>query len=425
VCHMRTRVFIFLLLAKASAWAQDTSYAHKVLYELCSEKYHGRGYYKNGEEKAGKYIAKEMKKLGLKPSNNGSFYQKFDLNGNQINKAELKINGQIIPLGSAWLPSPNMDENVTIIYSAFDWLTIDTGMTISDLKKSVGNITGVLFVDTLAPGCKISQRDILNAVKGTGVSTVVFMTANDFNYNVSDGSNSSQDFTICYKYLPKELRNIKKWNKVEMHAKAKVKKHKLCNVLGTIEGKNTDSTIIICAHYDHLGQVGKDAIFYGANDNACGIAMLLDLARYYKENKPTYNIMFIAFAAEEAGLIGSNVYINNPVVPLSRTKFVLNLDLVGTGQTGATVVNATIFPDEYAKLVAVNNKGGFIPALHRRGKAANSDHYWFTEKGIPSFFIYFEGTRSSYHDVFDIPETLPLVKFMDGRNLFIQFVNSL
>jgi hypothetical protein len=424
---MKSRLLIFLLLANATAWAQDTIYAHKVLYELCSKKYHGRGYYKKGEIKAGKYIAKEMKNLGLEPANNACFFQEFELKGNSVKQAKLEINGIKIPLGTAWLPSPNAGVRMSHESHPITWLQVDSNTTKEQLMEFMkrNENDGPLFIDTFGPNSRISPRDIGNAAQLHNIDPLVYMTASDFNHNIADGSNPSFNFSICYKYLPIELLDIRTWRNVKMKANGRVKTHELSNVMGMIKGKNTDSTIIVCAHYDHLGQVGKEAIFYGANDNACGIAMLLDLAKYYKQNQPEFNMMFIAFAAEEAGLVGSSVYINNPVVPLSSTKFVLNLDLVGTGQTGATVVNATVFPEHYAKLVAVNDKGKYIPELHRRGKAANSDHYWFTEKGIPSFFVYFEGTRSSYHDVFDIPESLPLVKFMDGRNLFIQFINTL
>ena len=87
------------------------------------------------------------------------------------------------------------------------------------------------------------------------------------------------------------------------------------------------------AHYDHLGMMGTTAIMNGANDNASGTAMMLTLMEYYSKNKPEYSLLFIAFGGEEAGLIGSKFYVENPTVPLKKIKSLLlfwqiqNLDL--------------------------------------------------------------------------------------------------
>ena len=86
-------------------------------------------------------------------------------------------------------------------------------------------------------------------------------------------------------------------------------------MLGYVEGSHfPDSFILFSAHYDHLGHMGKNIFIAGANDNASGTSMLLNLAAHYAkpENKPKYSVMFIAFGAEEAGLIGSKFYVQHP-----------------------------------------------------------------------------------------------------------------
>src|SRR4030095_9120627 len=107
------------------------------------------------------------------------------------------------------------------------------------------------------------------------------------------------------------------------------------NVLGMVPGTlYPDSFIVFTAHYDHLGRMGKKALFPGANDNASGSAMIIDLARYYAQpaNRPKCSLLFIAFAGEEAGLIGSRYYTENPILPLEQIKFLINLDLMGNGE---------------------------------------------------------------------------------------------
>jgi Zn-dependent M28 family amino/carboxypeptidase len=136
--------------------------------------------------------------------------------------------------------------------------------------------------------------------------------------------------------------------------------------------------------------------------------MLLDLAKKYAAAPPAYSVAFIAFAGEEAGLIGSKYFTGQPLVPLQQIRFLLNLDLVGNGDEGITVVNATEYPDAFSLLQDISHSKNLIKNVEPRGKAANSDHHWFTEKGVPSFFIYTLGQRKDYHDVNDIASTLKL-----------------
>ena len=116
------------------------------------------------------------------------------------------------------------------------------------------------------------------------------------------------------------------------------------NVIGYIPAKKKCAkTILFTAHYDHLGRMGKDTYFPGANDNASGTAMLFSIAKYFKENPSEFNIMFIAFAGEEAGLVGSKYFVEHPIVKLKKIKFVINLDIMGSGEAGVTVVNGSLF----------------------------------------------------------------------------------
>jgi Zn-dependent M28 family amino/carboxypeptidase len=171
--------------------------------------------------------------------------------------------------------------------------------------------------------------------------------------------------------------------------------------------------------------MGGSTYFPGANDNASGVAMLLNLAKYYAANPPAYSVAFIAFAGEEAGLIGSKYFTENPLLALSSIRFLINVDLVGTGEEGITVVNASEFAKEFDLLNKINDSQQLITKINARGKAANSDHYWFTEKGVPAFFIYTLGGIAAYHDVMDKAETLPLTEYSDLFRLIVGFNNCL
>ena len=183
---------------------------------------------------------------------------------------------------------------------------------------------------------------------------------------------------------------------------------------------------MFCAHYDHLGRMGNEVYFPGANDNASGIAMLLNLSDHYsKKTKAKKTMVFMAFGAEEAGIIGSKYFVENPLIPLNQINFVFNMDLMGTGSEGAMIVNGKVYKNHYDKIVAINKKQNYLPIIKSRGKAANSDHYWFSEKGVPSFFMYTMGGIKAYHDVYDISKTLPLTKFETCFRLIRDFANDL
>ena len=186
-----------------------------------------------------------------------------------------------------------------------------------------------------------------------------------------------------------------------------------------------DSFIVITAHYDHLGGLGKDTYFPGANDNASGVALLLNLARYYALHPQKYSISFILFSGEEIGLLGSKYFTENPLLPLNKIRFLINTDLAGTGDDGITVVNATEFPKEFEWMQQLNTDFKLLKAVNARGKAANSDHHFFTEKGVPSFFFYTLGGVSYYHDILDKSETLPLNEHEDLYKLLIKFNEKL
>jgi hypothetical protein len=145
-----------------------------------------------------------------------------------------------------------------------------------------------------------------------------------------------------------------------------VKGYQSQNVIGYVPGKKyPDAFIVISAHYDHLGRMGKDTYFPGANDNASGTTLMLELARHYArpENQPDYSVAFMAFGAEEVGLIGSRYYTEHPLFPLSDIKFMINLDLLGTGEEGMMVVNGTRLPGSLRPAHADQREKNYLPKL--------------------------------------------------------------
>ncbi|MEY4991780.1 MAG: hypothetical protein RI948_653, partial [Bacteroidota bacterium] len=183
--------------------------------------------------------------------------------------------------------------------------------------------------------------------------------------------------------------------------------------------------LVLTAHYDHLGKMGKDTYFPGANDNASGVGMLLYMAQELSLKRDSnFNYVFIAFGAEEAGLVGSNYFVEHPLFDLKQIRFLLNTDIMGSGEEGITVVNATLFKSEFDRLQELNTEGSYLTQVKSRGPAANSDHYFFTQKGVPSFFVYTMGPNKHYHDIEDKAEALSYAAFEPLAKLLLSFMRS-
>jgi Zn-dependent M28 family amino/carboxypeptidase len=224
-------------------------------------------------------------------------------------------------------------------------------------------------------------------------------------------------------FLNKEvIEKNKKSFKCSLKVKSKIEEVKTDNIYAFIPGKEIpDSFIVFTAHYDHLGNIDT-TYFPGANDNSSGVAMLLDLMRYYKNNPTKYSVAFFFFTGEEIGLLGSKYYVEHPLFDLNRIKVLINLDLMGGGSEGIMVVNGKIFQDDFNTLKKINDEKGYNISIHSRGKAQNSDHYWFTEKGVKSFFIYTMGDIKAYHDIYDKANKLTFTNYETIFKLLIEWV---
>lgn len=373
-------IFFVLLFTAQTVFCQDSVYVRRMVNTLAAKTFWGRGYTKNGMTLAANFLAAEYKKIGLAPMR-GEFKQPFYFPVNTFpGKMEVAINGKKLTAGK-------------------DYIINNESPSIKFEGKLIGKDSSSFEA---SPKLRVVLKDKLTWSVATEVSTETII----------------QILKKNFKERPKTIAvNIE--NKFIDHFAA-------ANICGLVKGTlQPDSLIMITAHYDHLGGMGADTYFPGANDNAAGVATLLSLAKYYQAHPQRYSIGFICFAGEEAGLIGSNFYTENPLLPLDKIKFLVNLDLVGTGEMGMTVVNATVYPKAFAVLNQLNDNNHYLVKINKRGKAANSDHYFFTEKGVPAFFMYTQGGPQAYHDVFDVPEKLPLNEYKDLFNLLLGFFDEM
>ncbi|MEE1322463.1 MAG: M20/M25/M40 family metallo-hydrolase, partial [Bacteroidales bacterium] len=195
------------------------------------------------------------------------------------------------------------------------------------------------------------------------------------------------------------------------------------NVWGIVEGtKYKDSCFVFIAHYDHLGKVG-DVHFPGANDNASGVAVLLDLAKYYAKNPAEHSVVFIFATGEEVGLLGSKFAAENPYIDLEKVKFLFNLDMCGTGATGVAVINGLKEPEAGKLLQEINNENQWFIKVFLGEESCNSDHCHFVQKGVPAHFLFTYGCEyNEYHTIYDNGKDLPFTKHIDFCNLLKEFV---
>lgn len=369
----------WLLQTQAQA---DSLFARQIVDTLTSPYFWGRGYTHNGMQKAAAFLEQQFAALRLQPLNGNSYLQPFSYPVNTFPAAmEVKLNGKLLQPGVDYIVAPE-----------------------SRSVKASG---------------KLLRQDSMHFVDP--VNRIVVVKENKLTWSAEQ---QQADYTAILLDRQRVTANPETIA-VNIESRLDSSFH-TANVAGMVKGTQyPDSIVFITAHYDHLGGMGCCTYFPGANDNASGVSLLLSLARYYAAHPQPYSIGFICFAGEEAGLVGSKYFTGHPLVPLDRIRFLLNLDLEGTGEEGITVVNATEYPQAFALLQQVNEAGHYLSAIKPRGKAANSDHYWFTEKGVPAFFLYTMGGIKAYHDVFDKGATLPLNNINQLAALIKDFIAAI
>jgi aminopeptidase YwaD len=210
------------------------------------------------------------------------------------------------------------------------------------------------------------------------------------------------------------------------------------NVVGILEGSDPvlkNEAIVIGAHYDHLGRGGEGSLaaregetHHGADDNASGVAGMLELARIFSLDRARLKrtLVFIAFSGEEEGLLGSHYYVNHPVVPLAQTVAMINLDMVGRMKDDRLIVGGVGTAQEWRALIGKINDPASVagaaerkderkderrPQLRRFALTLNedgygpSDHSSFYSKQVPVLFFW-TGTHEDYHKPSDTADKI-------------------
>ncbi|MDG1715080.1 M28 family peptidase [Lacinutrix sp.] len=201
------------------------------------------------------------------------------------------------------------------------------------------------------------------------------------------------------------------------------------NVIGYIDNK-AENTIIIGAHYDHLGygaegslHRGERAIHNGADDNASGVAVLLNLAGRLKAKNTNNNYLFMAFSGEELGLLGSNYFVKNPTIDTKKVDYMINMDMVGRLKADSTLAVYGVGTSPIFKQTVTANNSKFKIVAKESG-VGPSDHTSFYHADIPVLH-FFTGQHEDYHKPTDDTEKLNYEGMQTISNYIFEIITDL
>ncbi|TBR20294.1 MAG: M20/M25/M40 family metallo-hydrolase [Chitinophagaceae bacterium] len=376
---------------------------------LASDSLEGRRAGTKGEALAQQYIITQFKKIGLEPKGADGFYQPFSIyGGKQINRSTyLIINGDSLTINKDFFPFP---------FSANSSLVAAPIVSVQEISMPwFFDLKTILEENKTNPHFDLNEA-ILSTIKKEsqkGPSAIIFFNSSEIEDGLAfESKNKTSLFEIPVLYLTKGI--IKKYlsdDSATLNIDLKVDvgeiKRRAGNIIGYIDN-SAATTVVLGAHFDHLGygedgnsmlRTSEKLIHNGADDNTSGTAALIELARKLKSSTlKNNNYLFIAFSAEELGLIGSKYFTENPTIELTRTNYMINLDMVGRlndSLNSITVGGFGTSPQWNSIINEANKKNSFALKFDSSGTGP-SDHTSFYRKDIPVLF-FFTGLHTDYH----------------------------
>lgn len=417
-------LLLFLFILPQIVSAQKLSKSDKAIIEnlrteitfLSSDQLEGRRTGTPGEKLAYEYLSGQFEKAGLSPKgDDNNFIQAFEVNEGKeilpsshlmINEKSLEINKDFFPFEFSGNGSVKDNVSPAIKEKGAPWF-----WDINDILED--NESNPHFDLEDAIRAKASQSEKMGAS-----ALIVFNSGTKDDELKFEGKSKTPQVKIpvvfvtkdaAKKYLGDKSSNLD----LKMSVAIGDKKRTGHNVVGYIDN-GAPHTIIIGAHYDHLGYgedhnslwTGKPEIHNGADDNASGTATVLELAKLLKKSKlKNNNYLFICFSGEELGLFGSKYYTENPTIKLEDVNYMINCDMVGRlnestraitiGGFGTSPAWGKILPEKTKTLNIKFDSSGIGP----------SDHTSFYLKNIPVLF-FFTGTHPDYHKPTDDVEKI-------------------
>ncbi|MBL0074086.1 MAG: M20/M25/M40 family metallo-hydrolase [Bacteroidetes bacterium] len=396
----------------------DTLLLKQHITILSDDKMEGRETGTAGEKMAYEYLSAEFRKVGLLPKGSAGYIQPFPFNAGSYMGPNntLRIKKQSFIAGEQFYPlaySANKTFSGEIVH-------VKHGVCAPGMDDYAGmeNLSGKVFVmecgypEGIDPHSKLAEyadlRTRIDSAAAKGAVAVIFINSD------KDTENPSKKYSnrITPSALPVIFANndvakaMIDTKRVLVNGVTEIlKKEKTGhNVLGYIDN-NAKQTVVIGAHYDHLGYGeegslyrGERAILHGADDNASGTAGLIELARILKSsNYKSNNYLFIAFSGEEMGLLGSNHLVKHFPMPVEQVNYMLNMDMIGRLKPTdpVLIINGAGTSPEWNPAISAIVIDGVKPKTTESG-VGPSDHTSFYLKDIPVLH-FFSGTHDDYH----------------------------
>lgn len=442
---MRSRYVFFLMVAaittaaslSAQSYQFSTDSIRAYVNVLASDSLEGREVGEPGERKAARFIHNSFMSANLEPKgSSGSYFQPFEFvkkidfgpkNRFVVNGQELKINEDFVPLSQSANTRFDFKEVVPVDYGI---KTQDTSYNDYAGKNVEGK---AVLIKRFAPSSKDdphidfnkyeSFADKIATAMAQKVSGIIFVTP----AGQDDTLPAAGVMHVTQKEIPILFLKRRGLEKLGLSLETPLIKSAAgqtelipvqdtgYNVVGFLKGKS-DTTIIIGAHYDHLGYGGQGSkytgterkIHPGADDNGSGTAGLVELARYFsaRRDQLQHSLLFIAFSGEEAGVLGSNYFVKHMTIDSGKVRMMLNMDMIGRlkdQEKGLAIFGtgtAAEFKSYFDSLKTDSLKLGFLEP-----GTGPSDQMPFYNAGIPVLH-FFTGAHMDYHTPGDTPDKL-------------------
>lgn len=392
---------------------------------LADDKLEGRRTGTAGEKLAYEFIQKEFKKAGVETfTTNKSYIQDFTVNeGKEIGSENYLVIGDIV------YSLEKEDFPFSFSGAAKD---IDLKKIKNDVNKI--DLATILKENENNPHFNLKDK-IYSISKNSQVEkkqAVIFFNSSNIKEKLTfDAKDNSEQLLIPVIYLTKNI--AEKLGDLSYSATLNVlvkeKKKTGHNVIGYINN-NATNTIIIGAHYDHLGY-GEDhnslytgatpMIHNGADDNASGTAALLEMAKFLKKSTyKNYNFLFISFSGEELGLFGSKYFTNNAGLDLKTVNYMVNMDMVGrlNDSTHGITIGGYGTSPTWGKIIKKEN--AYFKINFDSSGSGPSDHTSFYKKDIPVLF-FFTGSHKDYHKPTDDADKINYI----GELQIIKYIQNI
>jgi aminopeptidase YwaD len=377
----------------------------------------GRGSGTPGGDRAARYIAAELARIGLDPGGDaGTFFQEFVVGetpraGAGSRLAPTGPAAHALAVGQAWIPhggsATGRASSELVFVGQDDYAGVDVrGRIALTLAGAGGSAARTSRLEKLIAARRAGAQALLVVE-----DTLPAVTATAAPVALLSGTITRAGADALLGGAGRSLATLARGATgvhVDLDVDLAREQLRARNVIGVLRGADparAGEAVVIGAHYDHLGRDGA-AVYHGADDNASGTALVLGLARSFAGARPPRTLVFILFAGEELGLLGSAHYVSQPsAVPVARTAAMLNFDMVGRLDGRRLFLAGVDTGSGFRPLVEAAGRDVGLDLDLRGGGGGASDHSRFHAAGVPVLFFH-SGQHGDYHQPSDTAEKI-------------------